>query len=108
MANRYEDLNDIVDLGRMSERWHKPGEFEGITLILKEASNRTGTRGEYFVITCEIEDSGELVYISTGASQPMMAISAWKAAGGKPVRFTFDREGDRTLMVKPSDTPPNL
>lgn len=104
MANRYDDLDKYVDLGRMSERWHKPGEFEGITLILKDASNRTGTRGEYFVIGCEIEDTGEMIYISTGASQPMMAISAWKAAGSKPVRFTFAREGDRTLMVKPSES----
>lgn len=101
MAKKYQNIDNLFDLDRLSERWLKPHDFYGIVLILKASQTKLGTRGEYYVITCEVEDTGEVVYISTGASQPMMAIQAWLATGSPPVRFTFAKEGDRDVMAKP-------
>lgn len=103
MPNQFRNIDDEMNLDKYSERWSKPTDFIGLTLILKSASLRTGTRGEYYVIGVTVEMNGEEYFISTGASQPMMVLQTWIASGSKPVRFTFTRQGDRVLISKPED-----
>lgn len=105
MAKRasMRNLDEIMNLDKFDERWSKPDEYQGITLILKDVTNRSGVRGEYMVMTVVIEETGDEVFISTGASQPMMVTKAWKESGGEAVRFCFVKDGDRILMKRPVD-----
>lgn len=101
MSEYDELIGDVLNLEKLGERWHKPEDFFGVVLVLKDAQLRVGQNGEFYVLTCDVEASGETVYVSTGASQPMLVVQAWRQQGRRPVRFTFLKEGRRTIMDNP-------
>ena len=104
MADNRPDIDSVVPVEALSEQWQKPEAYQGITLILKAATFQQGKRGQYYVLTCEVEETNQTILISTGAGQPRMVVQAWLEAGSRPVRFAFTIDGNRTLISKPLDS----
>lgn len=101
--NSVPNIGDMMDLNKFEQSWHKPEEYQGISLVLKDVAKRTGARGDYYLMTVHVEELNEDVFVSTGASQPSLVISAWLQGGAQTMRFTFAKDGDRILMVNPVD-----
>lgn len=107
MADNNQNIGSFIPVDDLAQRWQKPEEYQGITLILKSATFNRGKRGEYYVIQCEVEDTKQIVLISTGAGQPKMVIDAWIQNGSRPVRFCFTVDGNRTLITNPRNDMPS-
>lgn len=99
--DRVTNIEDMIDLPSMENRWFKPDDFPNNILILKDVQRKVGNRGEFFLMTCTLEGSGEQVEISTGAIQPSMVMKTWIELGKKPMRFSFKFDGQRILMSVP-------
>lgn len=104
--NAINDIQNLIDLEAMESRWFKPADFTGNVLILKDANMKHhSVFGDFFLLTCVLEGSGEQVEISTGATQPFAVVKAWIELGKPAMRFSFRIDGQKVIMGKPIDMP---
>lgn len=96
-----QDIDAIFNMDDFSQTYTKPEDWENTVLILHDVVQKAGQKGDYLVMTCQVETTGETVYVSTGANQVMAFCKAWLNRNKQPVRFSFYKTGDRILMDRP-------
>lgn len=92
-------MSEIIPVEEQKPTFQKPDEFQGIDLMLMDYELAKGNYGEYYILHCDVVETGERVQINTGSMAVKRSIEKLRGKRDLPVLFSFQLDGKTWLMV---------
>lgn len=92
-------MSEIISVEEQKPIFRKPEEFQGLELVLQDYELAKGNYGEYYILHCDVVETGERVQINTGSMAVKRSIEKLRGKRDLPVLFSFQLDGKTWLMV---------
>lgn len=98
MAKKINQIGNILPREKAIQDYTPFKDLLDQMVVIQSYKSKMGNKGPYVIMTCNLFDTGEEVFISTGASAVLDQLAECQRQSAFPVQATLRKVGDAYVL----------